>query len=96
MSSPLDHLEAAVALYRERNESYGLSFDRDGEVMKALFPNGFTIKTAEEFSKLFTVFNIVMKLMRYIHGMEIGDGGHKDSADDLIVYSAILAYKTER
>lgn len=88
-----DLLSAAAATFAERAPMYGNSWKLHGALMAALFPNGVVLKSAEEFNRYAKVDNIAMKLARYCHSFP--DGGHQDSAHDMIVYAAMLEVLTK-
>ena len=81
-------IKSSLQTYAERAMTYGPSWLRHGAVMAALFPVGVTLKTAEEFNRYAKVDNVAMKLARYCGSFD--NGGHKDSAHDIIVYAAML------
>lgn len=81
-------LEAAAATWRQRNALYGDNYKRFGAVMVALFPNGLTLDTVDDFNRLGVFVQCVSKLSRYAEN--ISRGGHQDSAHDLAVYAAML------
>ncbi len=83
----------AAATFKQRNEVYGDQYLNFGSIMVAMFPNGITLKTAEEFSRFTLFFNCVGKLSRY--SVNLDKGGHKDSAHDLSVYAAMLEGVTD-
>lgn len=84
--------KAALATHLERKATYSpgqkSGFEKHGEVLAALFPDGLTLKGEVEFSRfvLFTMAQI--KFMRYAENLL--KGGHQDSIHDLGVYSFIL------
>jgi hypothetical protein len=81
-------LEKLADLYRERNKLYGNDYKRCGEAYAALFPNGLTLRTAEDFSR-FVIFSLGYgKQIRYANNFT--RGGHVDSLDDLSVYAQML------
>lgn len=80
-------LEKAAATYRQRNKLYGDNYKHFGEVMKGLFPNGLTINSVGDWNRLGIIVMVVSKLGRYTN---IFSKGHKDSAHDAAVYSAML------
>ncbi len=80
-------LEAGAATYRERNKSYGDSYHKFGRVMDALFPEGITCESAEEWNQLGVLTQIVSKLTRLSNDF---DRLHKDSVHDIMVYAAML------
>jgi len=88
-TSPVpDILRGAAATFEQRNGAYGNNYRRAGIVMAALFPNGITIKTAEEWNRFSIFFHLMNKMMRYSNNIE--KGGHLDSAHDAQVYAAML------
>ena len=90
-----DYLEAAAALFRQRNASYGNNYQRFGAALLALFPEtGIpAITTPEDAQRLDYIVMCLGKLQRYAHNFKAG--GHVDSADDLMVYASMLREHTE-
>jgi len=79
-------LEKMAETFRERNKIYGSNYNAVGEVMVALFPNGITLKTKEDFIKFHFMDWKVGKMTRFARtGMT-----HLDSIHDEAVYSAML------
>ena len=91
--TPKDHLKRAVETFEEKGKVYGDSYAKAGKIMAAFFPDGLDLRTEADFSRYQTLQLCIMKLNRYTE--RLPDGGHKDSAHDLIVYAAILEHKTE-
>lgn len=88
MSKVPDKLRSAADLFAERNAIYGDNWRNVGHAMAALFPDGVTLKTPEDFQR-FHLFELKMvKLSRY--AKSFGDGGHRDSIRDDGVYSFLL------
>ncbi|QIG71675.1 putative dehalogenase hydrolase-like protein [Rhizobium phage RHph_TM40] len=84
-----DLMNDSAELYRQRNLVYGDSYRRHGEIMAKLFPNGVTLKTAEDFNR-FGILNMkISKVTRYCQNFE--KGGHLDSVIDDGVYTFMLA-----
>lgn len=83
-----DILAESAATYRERNKVYKDNFHRIGHVMAAMFPEGLTIKTPQDWTRLYFFFLMVVKQTRYVTNWSTG--GHKDSAHDAQVYGAML------
>lgn len=81
-------LEDATKTYRERSAIYGDNFRRIGQVMHAHFPNGLTVKTPEDWLRLYFFMLSNVKATRYVSNWH--KGGHKDSVHDPIVYHALL------
>lgn len=79
-------LERGAATYRERNKTYGNSYKRHGEVMRALFPNGVKLETVADHNRFGVLTMIVSKLCRYTAAPR----GHLDSIHDTVVYAAML------
>lgn len=76
------------ALFEERNALYKNNYFHFGEVLTGMFPEGLTLKTAEEFNRFALFLQIVHKSTRYANAML--SGGHADSCDDTSVYSQML------
>lgn len=88
-------MEEAIRTYIDRSKVYGeFGFEEHGEVLKAMFPDGLTLKTEEEFSRFVLFIMQTIKICRY--AKHITKGGHKDSAHDTGVYSFILEDFDER
>lgn len=76
------------ALFEERNKNYKDNYKRFGNILIQMFPDGLTLKTAEEFNRFALFMQIIHKNTRYAHAML--EGGHADSLDDTAVYSMLL------
>lgn len=85
-------LRAAADLFEERNAAYGGNYLTMGAVMSAIYPQGLTVKTQEEWTRLMLQVLRVMKETRYAQNFQ--KGGHEDSLDDLAVY-ALMAAETD-
>lgn len=85
--APDKMLEEAAMLFKSRNKEYGDSYKSFGQIVAALFPNGVTLKTAEDFSRWGVLNMILSKIHRYSYNFK---DGHSDSLKDLSVYSAML------
>lgn len=79
-------LEEMRATFGERNEKYSENWRAMGPVMSAIFPDGITLRTNDDFIK-FALFEwAIGKLVRFGRtGMT-----HKDGVLDAAVYCAIL------
>lgn len=86
-------LRAAAATYEERNKQYGENYKKIGATLAALFPNGIGPLTDHEWNQFATWFMVYCKTIRY--AVNIGDGGHLDSAHDTMVYAAMLQELTQ-
>jgi len=75
-------------LYQSRNKTYDNDYMKFGVVMKAIFPNGLELHTAEEFNRYAIYMMAVAKLTRYANNFK--NGGHADSLDDGSVYLQML------
>lgn len=84
--------DSMKATFAERNKTYGDSYRQMGPVMMAIFPNGLTIQTSDEWQRFGAFFMIICKVVRYAEAFKAG--GHIDSAHDSAVYSAILEQLT--
>jgi len=87
-------LERADELQIERGKQYGNAHLTVGKLFAALFPHGVELRTEQDFAMFSTISNITMKLNRFCRNFE--EGGHEDSAIDIINYAAILVYRTEK
>ena len=86
MKDAAEILAEMADTYRERNKVYGDNYKRVGDVMKALFPNGVTINTAEQFNVWHLFELMVVKMTRFANtGLS-----HQDSIHDLAVYAAMV------
>lgn len=81
-------LAAAAKTFATRRKVYGNNNQKVGPALAALFPNGLTLSTPEEFTRFYLFAICMMKLSRY--GNNLKKGGHQDSVHDLAVYAAIL------
>lgn len=97
MGKPMTHkkihpvtkiLQTGAATFAERNAVYGDNFEMVGRVMKAMFPHGVTLVTMEDFLVWHTFELSVVKLSR----LAASGLTHKDSVQDLMVYSGILQH----
>jgi len=81
-----DILFEMAGTYRERNKVYGDNYKRVGAVMMALFPNGVTLSTEEDYNRWHLFELIVVKLTRFANsGLT-----HEDSIHDAAVYAAMV------
>ena len=84
-------LEEAIKTAESRETVYGkghAGHNAHGAALAALFPEGLTLKTPEEFTRFILFALCTMKMARYAKNFT--EGGHKDSAHDAGVYSFIL------
>lgn len=84
-----DRLQALGDLYRERNKLYGSNYKHFGHILVGMYPEGVTLKTAEEFNRFALLLQLMHKLTRYARS--VNNGGHLDSLDDLAVYAQMMA-----
>lgn len=92
MKTISDILAKADEVQTQRGNQYGNAHMRTGDLFAKLFPQGVLLRDPEEFARYNTLSNIIMKINRYC--ANFGEGGHYDSAIDLINYAAILAHRT--
>jgi len=81
-------LESLAEIYRERNKLYGSNYKSFGLVMAGLFPHGITMESTDDWNRIGVLVQMAAKMTRYAHRFH--DGGHKDSLDDLAVYTMML------
>jgi hypothetical protein len=91
----LNILRQSMTTFAQRNAQYGGNWDRTGRLILALFPEGGVpaISSEEDANRLNLIIDCAAKLQRYAHAF--GSGGHRDSAEDLIIYAAKLAEVTK-
>jgi hypothetical protein len=82
-----DLFSEATNTFIQRNELYGDSYKKFGNVMSVLFPHGIGISNGEDFSRLGLLNMIVSKLIRYCSNFH---DPHNDSIHDLGVYAVML------
>lgn len=80
-------LMEAANTFRTRGNVYKDNYRTVGLVMKALFPDGITLKTAEDHERFHIFMLGVVKMTRYVKNWATG---HQDSVHDQTVYSAML------
>lgn len=85
-------LEEMARTYKQRNQTYGENFMTMGPVMTALFPNGITLKTKEDFVIFHLMDWLVGKLTRFVNTGMV----HIDSIHDLAVYAAMIEMILQR
>lgn len=81
-------LTEAAETFKEKNKEYGDNYKNVGGAMAALFPDGVTLKTADDFNRFHIFMLGVVKQSRYC--INWNKGGHQDSVHDNTVYSAML------
>lgn len=79
-------LKSLAETFRSRDADYGANYNSLAKVMVALFPNGITCKTEEEFLRFDFIHHIVSKLTRFT-GAKMT---HEDSIYDLSLYAIML------
>jgi hypothetical protein len=87
------NLKRALATRVERRKVYGAAEVKHGAVMMALFPRGPRLDNPWDHIRFGILTQIVSKLVRYVNNFE--NGGHADSAHDLINYAAMLEEHTD-
>lgn len=85
-----DILADGAETFKKRHAVYGNNFLKVGLMCEALFPNGVTLNTAEEFIRFELLMMKIVKLSRYCESFTAG--GHPDSVHDDMVYSAMLEF----
>lgn len=81
-----DIMLEAVETFRKRNAQYKDGQNNVGGVMMALFPDGVTLKTKEDFIKWHLLELLVVKITRFANG----GLSHIDSIHDAGVYSFMI------
>lgn len=89
-----DLLSEGGKTFKQRNEIYGDTYLNFGAAAAAMFPDGLKIDSdAASFNRLGIFVQCLGKMMRYASNLE--QGGHQDSAHDLMVYAAMLEETTK-
>lgn len=83
---PAKILRECAETFAERNKIYGENWRNIGPALAALFPNGITLRTAEEFGR----FHLLDLMMTKISRLAVSGIEHQDSAHDCVVYNAML------
>jgi len=82
-----DEMQNAIDIAKKRQDEYGKSYKQFHKQMMSFFPNGLILKTEKDF-ELYSHFQMcIVKLNRF--SSNITRGEHKNSAIDLINYSAM-------
>jgi len=82
-----DMLREAAKVNELKNDEYGRGYERHGQVMEGLFPDGVTLMSETDFAR-FALFDLlVVKLVRYAANFS---NGHDDSLLDISVYASLL------
>jgi hypothetical protein len=88
-----DFLDEAAGLFSKRNAAYGASYRTTGPALLALFGGKIPeITTPEAAQHLYLMVMCLIKMKRYAQNIV---EGHVDSAEDLMVYAAMLREATK-
>jgi len=82
------YLREGADLYEERSAIYGNNWLLIGKMLEALFPEGVTLKTADDWNRMHLFIQMMTKVTRYSACWK--EGGHVDSSLDLTVYTSML------
>ena len=82
-----EKLAALGKIYDQRGKVYGKDYHHTGKALAAMFPDGLTLKTPEQFRKHMILCFMLAKLMRHANSIMVTGEGHLDSLDDLSVYA---------
>lgn len=89
-----EFLEQAANIFAARNAAYGSSYQTTGKALLALFGGHIpAITNEEDAQQLYLMVMCLIKLKRF--AQNLGRGGHVDSAEDLMVYAAMLREATK-
>lgn len=81
-------LNQGAETFFERQKTYKSNWRMVGPAFKALFPEGLTLKTEEDFNRFQFFMLMMVKISRYASNVD--KGGHSDSLIDLATYTAML------
>jgi len=79
-------LDSMAETFRERNKVYGDNYKSVGAVMTALFPDGVSLLTKEQFNTWHLFELMIVKLTRFANT----EMTHRDSIHDAAVYAAMV------
>mgnify|MGYP001184977078 CR=1 FL=1 len=88
MKTADEFLSEGAETFKARNAVYGNNYLNVGGAMASLFPEGITLKTADDHNRFHIFMLGIVKLSRYANSWN--KGGHADSSHDNTVYSAML------
>lgn len=88
MKTAAEFLREGAKTFEDRNAVYGNNYLNVGKAFEGFFPEGVTIKTADDWNRMHILMLQIVKLSRYCNNFE--KGGHADSIHDATVYSAML------
>jgi len=90
MKTVPEMLRDAASIYEERNKLYGNNYKKFGWVMNSMFEGIFfqAEPTPDDWNRIGVIVQMVGKITRYVENFN--RGGHKDSLDDLAVYTMML------
>jgi hypothetical protein len=88
MKTADEYLAEASETFKAKNAEYGTNYLRVGAAMAAMFPDGVTLRTADDWNRMHIFLLAVVKKTRYATNWE--KGGHADSVRDETVYNAML------
>jgi len=86
-----DHLQA---IFDTKNKDYGDAYEKFGNIMKALFPDGIVLNAVDDFEKFAILNHIITKLIR-ISNLQfiariINHESIDDTCNDLSIYSQMF------
>lgn len=84
----------SLATIIEREALYGSGSGDLGRALAALFPDGVTLETEEDFARFYDFQQVMAKLNRY--AKSFSDGGHLDSIHDAGNYAKLLEAQDRR
>lgn len=89
----IKNLQDALETFEEKSREYGDGYQVMPKTLIAMFPQGVELESEDDFSRFASLLMCTTKLTRYASTFH--NGGHKDSAHDLITYAAFLEAKTD-
>jgi hypothetical protein len=81
-------LKQSAEIFAERQKTYKDNWRTVGKALHALYPQGLYLESEEDFTRFQFVMLQMVKMSRYSQNFK--EGGHSDSALDLITYTAML------
>lgn len=86
MANVLEIMDSMAETYKDRAKLYKNNYELIGRILEAAFPDGVTLKTADEHNR----WHLYMMMLVKISRLACTGISHVDSAHDCAVYSAML------
>lgn len=85
MRTIAEDMKEAVDVLIRKDKDYGNAKEVGGRIFELLFPDGITMKTAQEFNEHSTLIHIISKLVRYCNLRRGGERVNFESINDTLL-----------